>query len=202
MHLFSSPRRFVSESLVVVLLVFACGCATTIPSNEIDESVDLAGMGTMPDGGGMGGTGGGMGDMGGQWESLEQPLPDEGTGAGTGTSGEKRWENVAIYFAFDRSAIGAAQRPKLETLAGFLNERPDYGLVIEGHTDSRGSDEYNRGLSERRALAVKRYLVDLGIAGTRMETIPYGEDRPAVPGATSERQHAKNRRVEFVFRIP
>ena len=135
------------------------------------------------------------------WTSTDQPIPS-GQEEQVASTQERRWEDVAIYFAYDRSAIGAAERPKLETLANFLDERNDYELIIEGHADNRGSDEYNRGLSERRALAVKEYLIDLGVSADRLQTIAYGEDKPAVPNATSESQHARNRRVEFVFLIP
>ncbi len=135
------------------------------------------------------------------WTSAEDPIPS-GRDEQTTTTQERRWEGVAIYFAYDRSAVGATERPKLETLADFLDEHPDYEVIIEGHADNRGSDEYNRGLSERRALAVKEYLVDLGVNADRLQTIAYGEDKPAVPNATSESQHARNRRVEFVFLMP
>lgn len=135
------------------------------------------------------------------WTSAEDPIPS-GRDEETTTTQERRWEDVAVYFAYDRSTVGAAERPKLETLADFLDEHPDYEVIIEGHADNRGSDEYNRGLSERRALAVKEYLVDLGISADRLQTIAYGEDKPAVPNATSESQHARNRRVEFVFLMP
>lgn len=137
----------------------------------------------------------------GPWTSTGQAVPDD-TAMEARATNERRWEGAAVYFAYDRSTIGAAERPKLETLASFLADHPGYEVVIEGHADSRGSDEYNRGLSERRALAVKNYLADLGVAPGRLQTIAYGEDKPAVPGASAEPQHARNRRVEFVFLIP
>ncbi|NLZ62585.1 MAG: OmpA family protein, partial [Lentisphaerae bacterium] len=65
--------------------------------------------------------------------------------------------------------------------------------------DERGSDEYNRGLSERRALSVWEYLQTLGVAGDRMKTVSYGEDRPVVANATSESEHQQNRRAEFLL---
>lgn len=114
---------------------------------------------------------------------------------------EKRWEGVAVYFAYDRYSIGTSERPKLETLAEYMQQNARYCVMIEGHADSRGSNEYNRGLSEKRALAVKDYLVTLGIGNDRLDTIAYGEDKPAVPGASSEADHALNRRAEFVIGI-
>ena len=109
-----------------------------------------------------------------------------------------RWQDV-VYFAFDRSDVGDAERPKLESLAKYLKDNDTYAVQVEGHCDERGSDEYNRGLAERRAIAVREYLVTLGTADTRIETISYGEEKPAVPNATNESDHALNRRAEFVI---
>jgi hypothetical protein len=131
------------------------------------------------------------------WRSVSEPLlPGSGEIVPTG---DRRWQGVAVYFAFDRSTVGAAERPKLEALATYLQGNPSFAVVIEGHTDDRGSDEYNRALSERRALAVKDYLVTLGTGAERLETLAYGEERPAVPNATSEEDHARNRRAEFII---
>ena len=138
-------------------------------------------------------------DVTGSWQSLDAPLPD---GPGTLVPiQDRRWEGLVVYFAYDRSTVGAAERPKLEMLANFLKEQPTYSLVVEGHADERGSDEYNRALSERRALAVREYLVSLGVAESRIDTVGYGEERPAVPGSTAEKDHALNRRAEFVVGI-
>ena len=81
----------------------------------------------------------------------------------------------------------------------YLNENPGLGVVIEGHTDDRGSDEYNRALGERRALSVQQYLGLLGVADARMQTLSYGEDKPAVQNAVTDADHQRNRRAEFVI---
>jgi len=133
---------------------------------------------------------------------LDDKLPPRSGGGfvpvdlGNGKNG--RWDDV-VYFAFDRSDIGDAERPKLEALAQYLKDNATYCVQIEGHCDERGSDEYNRGLSERRAIAIRDYLVNLGVADTRMETIGYGEEKPAVANAANESDHALNRRGEFVI---
>lgn len=132
--------------------------------------------------------------------NIGEPLLSDGRGRIT-PIGDKRWEGVAVYFAYDRYAIGASERPKIEKMADYLSKNPRYCLILEGHADERGSDEYNRGLSERRAIAVKEYLVNLGIDAARLDTLAYGEEKPAVPGAVDEDQHARNRRVEFVVGI-
>ena len=103
-----------------------------------------------------------------------------------------------VYFDFNRSEVRPSERPKLEALANHLQNNPTFGVIIEGHCDERGSDEYNRSLSERRSLAVKEYLAALGIANNRMRTISYGEDRPDIPNAQSEQQHKMNRRAQFL----
>ena len=103
-----------------------------------------------------------------------------------------------VYFDFNRSEVRPSERPKLEALADHLQKNPGFGVVIEGHCDDRGSDEYNRSLSERRSLAVKDYLMSLGVSGERMRTVSYGEDRPDVPNARTEQEHQLNRRAQFL----
>ena len=96
----------------------------------------------------------------------------------------------------------ATERPKLDSLVEHLRANPTFRVVIEGHTDERGSDEYNRALAERRSLSVQVYLQNQGIEESRMQTVSYGEDRPAVPHAKTEADHQKNRRAEFLVGLP
>ena len=84
----------------------------------------------------------------------------------------------------------------LEQNAVYLRSNPALKVVIEGHCDDRGSDEYNLALGERRAVAAKNYLVSLGIAAERLSVISYGEEQPLVTAANEE-GWAKNRRAEF-----
>lgn len=107
-------------------------------------------------------------------------------------------KGLVVYFAFDSSAVGDAEKPKLEWLANYLKQNDAEVVRVEGNCDERGSDEYNRGLGERRALAVREYLVNLGVADARIDSISYGEEKPAVQNAKTESEHAKNRRAEFV----
>jgi peptidoglycan-associated lipoprotein len=132
------------------------------------------------------------------WDSMDASMA-AGGGAGSITPTQERWASVVVYFAYDSAAIGPAERPKLETLASHLKEHADYAVVVEGHCDERGSDEYNRALGETRALVVRDYLVTLGVGQERIETVSYGEEKPAVGGATNESDHQKNRRAEFVI---
>ena len=114
---------------------------------------------------------------------------------------DKRWADVVVYFAYDSASIGPAERPKLVTLSEHLSNHAQYAVVVEGHCDERGSDEYNRALGESRALAVRDYLVSLGISPGRIETVSYGEERPVIADAATEAQHLKNRRAEFVIGV-
>lgn len=100
-----------------------------------------------------------------------------------------------VYFAFDSSTVPAAERGKLQAVADWFKANPGHGLFLAGHADKRGTPEYNRALGERRALAVREYLVGLGLPAASLFTNSYGSDRPAVEGDTEE-AYAKNRRVQ------
>jgi peptidoglycan-associated lipoprotein len=110
---------------------------------------------------------------------------------------ERRWSEV-VFFAYNQHVIGEAERQKVEGLADYLKRNRKFGAIIEGHCDSRGSDEFNRALGERRALAVRDYLLELGIDKARLQTVSYGEEKPADPGE-NEAAFARNRRAEFVI---
>jgi len=101
-----------------------------------------------------------------------------------------------IYFEFDKSDLSDLSRQILAEKAELLKAHPSLTLVIEGHCDERGTNEYNMALGERRARAAYEYLVLMGIEAGRMTIISYGEEYPAVPGSNEE-AWAKNRRDEF-----
>ena len=101
-----------------------------------------------------------------------------------------------VYFAFDSSTIAGSERGKLEQVHQWLAANPGHSLFLAGHADKRGTPEYNRALGERRALAVREYLVGLGLPAASLYTNSYGSDRPAVQGDTED-AYAKNRRVEI-----
>jgi OOP family OmpA-OmpF porin len=102
-----------------------------------------------------------------------------------------------IHFDFDKYNIKPEWMPVLDEAAAILMSNPNMRVVIEGHTDSRGTVAYNQKLSERRANAVYNYLLQKGIAADRMATVGYSELRPKIPNARTEEEHAINRRVEF-----
>jgi peptidoglycan-associated lipoprotein len=102
-----------------------------------------------------------------------------------------------VFFAFDRSDITPEAQETLSRQAEWLRRYPNVTVTIEGHCDERGTREYNLALGERRAQAVKNVLVALGIPASRISTISYGKERPAVLGSTEE-AYAQNRRAVTV----
>jgi peptidoglycan-associated lipoprotein len=104
-----------------------------------------------------------------------------------------------VYFAFDAASIQPEAAEKLQANAEILREYSDWEIIIEGHTDARGSTEYNLALGERRAERVREYYVNLGIAPERLNLISYGEEQPAVEGS-GEEVWAKNRRAVTVVK--
>ena len=102
-----------------------------------------------------------------------------------------------VFFAFDRSDISPEARQIVTRQADWLRRYPNVTVTIEGHCDERGTREYNLALGERRAQAVKNVLVASGISASRMSTISYGKERPAVVGSSDE-SYAQNRRAVTV----
>ena len=103
-----------------------------------------------------------------------------------------------ILFGFDKSDLNANAKANIAKLGEVLNKYPDTRLTIQGHTDSKGDDNYNRDLSSRRANAVRDYLIANGVKGGRLNTTAYGESAPIATNDTEEGR-AKNRRVEVVI---
>jgi peptidoglycan-associated lipoprotein len=107
-----------------------------------------------------------------------------------------KFENV--LFDYDSAQISEAQRAKIEAVADFLKKNAKTGALVEGNCDERGSAEYNMSLGERRALAVRAYLVGLGIDGAIIQTKSNGKEKPVAMGH-DEAAWSLNRRVEFVL---
>jgi peptidoglycan-associated lipoprotein len=101
-----------------------------------------------------------------------------------------------VYFDFDKSTLTPSTRRVLDAHIALAKAKGSGNIRLEGHADERGTREYNMALGERRAKAVKDYMSVNGVAGYRMETVSYGEERPAVMG-TGEAAWSKNRRVEI-----
>jgi peptidoglycan-associated lipoprotein len=104
-----------------------------------------------------------------------------------------------VHFAYDSNAIDDEARAVLQEDAAWLRAHPNHKVEIGGHCDERGSIGYNLALGDRRAQAVKDYLVSLGVDGSTLETVSYGKERPVDPGH-NEAAWAKNRRAEFTIK--
>ena len=107
-----------------------------------------------------------------------------------------------VYFAYDSSAIRSGERSKIDAVASALRADPGTKLMIEGNCDERGTEEYNRALGERRALAVRQALVRKGISSSRVFTKSYGKDNPKNDPGHDESAWSKNRRDDFVLLHP
>lgn len=103
-----------------------------------------------------------------------------------------------LYFPYDQNTISSSEESKVAVVAQYLLGHSEAGVVVEGYCDERGTEEYNRALGERRAIAAGDMLVEIyGIESSRIKTVSYGEERPAVTG-TGDSVWSKNRRDEFV----
>lgn len=106
-----------------------------------------------------------------------------------------------VHFKFDQAVLDASAKETAKKNAEALKQNPQAKMVIEGHADERGTNEYNIALGEKRANAVYNYVVGLGVSPKRLDKKSWGEERPADAGQ-SEASHKKNRRAEFVALQP
>lgn len=176
--------RKILSLFAALLLVAAC-------ESTPEEQAATGGEGStqasaQSDGGGQGGAG--------QQEVASEPI--EGPEPGTQ---EDLVVNVGdrVFFDFDESNLTSTAQETVTRLAAWLSQYPGKTLTVEGHADERGTREYNLALGARRANAVKDYLVVLGVDPNRIETVSFGEERPAVLGS-NEQAWAQNRRAVFV----
>jgi len=114
---------------------------------------------------------------------------------------DQPFKGETVYFEFDKSTVKPGEVAKIERVASGIKGLAGKGLRIEGHCDERGTEEYNRSLGARRALAVREALMRAGVDANIIDTISYGEDRPADPGH-NEAAWSKNRRGEFIVIEP
>lgn len=131
----------------------------------------------------------------------EEGVTASGLSDGSGASGSALGQDMEqllntnkVYFEFDSSAVDQESRRVIEAHSQFLIENPDVNVVLEGHADERGTREYNLALGERRANSVAEIMVAYGVAPGRIQTVSYGEERPAALGS-DESAWQLNRRV-------
>lgn len=133
-----------------------------------------------------------------QAQRIEEEIPGaEVTRVGEGINVVFN-EDAGVYFDTNKSDVKGTSANTLDRLVGVLKEYPDTNILVEGHTDSAGADDYNMTLSKQRAESVTNYLVKNGISGNRLTTKWYGESQPKSDNSTTEGK-AKNRRVEMVI---
>ncbi len=198
-------KMLMAGAAAFAMVLGTVGCATD------DEGIEMF---RIKNGEGVHGGRGGAGGAGGP--GTGEAELEGGFGGGAGDTGVSEWgKNTGlspyddfgtpiaglsfqpVYFRFDQSTIDSGETSKLDQVASYLTANPGTGVVIEGNCDSKGSDEYNRALGERRALAAKDYLLSKGISDSRIRTVSYGEEKPAVPN-TDDAARAQNRRDEFI----
>ena len=133
---------------------------------------------------------------------------DDQAGAGAGADGSGILDPFnpqsilakqrSVYFDFNSYTVSEQYRSIVETHGKYLASKPQQRVVIEGNTDARGGSEYNLALGQKRAEAVQRALVLMGVPESQIEAVSYGKEKPAAQGA-DEAAFAKNRRVEFKY---
>ena len=173
------------------------GAAGAVGGSIIGKAAGNKTLGTIL-GAVIGGTAGAIigRDMDKQAEEIKNDIP--GAKVERVEEGIKVEFNEKILFDFSKSDIGDAAKVNLNKLVAVLNKYPNTNIEVQGHTDSRGADDYNMGLSERRASTVANYLIANGIASSRIVTKGFGESAPAYTNDTQEGM-AQNRRVEFLI---
>jgi len=180
----NSGKLFVASALLALGLA-ACSGQDTLPT-----------AGDTGAGFGLGGSG--LGDDGGA--STSGDAGGRGIGVfGNDPETQQLLNNLVVYFEFDRSEIRPEFNAMLAAHGRYLAANPGTSVRLEGHADERGSREYNIGLGERRALAVRQILLLQGASASQLSTVSYGEERPAVFGSDEE-AYQLNRRVELVYR--
>ena len=113
-------------------------------------------------------------------------------------TGKVEFKAEIVYFEFDDSTLTKQGMDRLNALAAYMDKNPNLKLEISGHCDDRGSPEYNLALGQKRAQSVKSYLATLNLAKNRLETVSFGEEKPAAQGR-GESIWSQNRRAEFSF---
>ena len=170
--------------VVVSLSLFAGGCA----KQKVQSDKDMA----ATTGGAKADTGPGMG----QEESLASKWV--GGDSGAVLEGRTTAPMLPIYFDFDKSDIKADQKDRIKKAGDLLIGSAQVRVRVEGNTDERGTNEYNMALGERRAVTAVKYLVNMGVAESRIDTISFGEEKPLNLGH-DEMAWSQNRRDDFVI---
>ena len=184
--------------LMVFGLVFALaatGCKSSKPKTLLKGPGTSAGAeGTLPPGEKLPGSGTTEGNAGG--------IPSNPPGSHAGwIENTSMFQSDTVHFAYDSSVVRDDDKSKISAVVDYLKNNPANAVRIDGHCDERGTEEYNRALGERRALAVREQLAGLGIEPSRVDTVSFGKDRPETTGH-DESAWAQNRRGVFILLTP
>jgi peptidoglycan-associated lipoprotein len=172
-----------SVLLLIFSVAFLAACEGTTGTTKDDSTVSSSGSGS----------------------SSSESATTSATGSGSSWAGhalddpDSLLAKRTVFFEFDESVILDADRPILEAHAQYLSQNPGAAVTLEGHTDERGTREYNLALGEQRAISVRQFMSLLGASGQQMRTVSYGEERSAALGHNEE-AWAQNRRVEIIYR--
>jgi len=177
----------------LILTLASAGCKHKTPQVTPLPNGGLTGQ---PPGPGPGGTIGPGGTDGSNPGGIPQ-----GEGHPGWIEHPDQFKSDTVYFDFDSSAVKPGEKSKIAAVADYLKANSATAVRVEGNCDERGTEEYNRSLGERRALAVREELVGLGVEPTRVDTTSYGKDRPSDSGH-DESAWKKNRRDEFILLTP
>jgi peptidoglycan-associated lipoprotein len=172
-----------SVLLLIFSVAFLAACEGTTGSTKDDSTVTSSGSGSSSSGSASTSATG----SGSVWAG--HPLDDPNSLLAKRT----------VYFDYDESVILDQDRAILEAHAEYLSQSPGAAVTLEGHTDERGTREYNLALGERRAISVRQFMSLLGASGQQLRTVSYGEEQPAAIGLNDE-SWALNRRVEIIYR--
>lgn len=178
-------RTLTQTVLLAALAVSTSSCAAFKKKKKtggLGSDADFV-QGTPIDGGGA--AGGGLGT----------PLPERSEGSSFLSSNIDRKRFAPVHFGFDSYEVSSAERAKVGAVASALKGSSE-SVIVAGFTDERGTAEYNRGLGERRAQAVRQALMGYGLSNSRIQTVSFGSEMP-VDSASNESAWAKNRRAEF-----
>lgn len=183
-------KKIVKTLAVALPLMTLAACSSTSESQTGEGNATTGSAGQYGTNGGANGANGGV-EIGGASQML---TPEEQQRQ----QFEQLRQDSIIYFDFDRSQIRSDYAQLLESHADYLTKHPSVRVLIEGHTDERGTPEYNIALGERRAKAVAKYLQGLGVLPSQMSIVSYGEEKPADLQHTADSE-AKNRRAVLVY---
>ena len=175
-------KRFLIQAALAAFMMTAAGCASKASySGDIqDESAAEAAESTL-----------------GAAEPSQEPSFGEATPAAKGATGGLL-DRRRIHFEYDKSAVADADLPAIAAHSDYLNRNPARRVILEGHADERGSNEYNLALGQRRADAVRDLMLANGVGAGQIETLSFGEESPVAFGQ-NEADWAQNRRVQIRY---